>query len=130
MTSDPDAVTTRSDKIDSGDLGGGRDDVARAARGRSAKLLPPTDPIWTLARPLLEQHLVEGTERRLTVVSGGAEIGVTGNGVVAAVQGSTFAAMVPVAPPSATLTAVATSQKSPPLRVRACGVRAPAPLRP
>src|SRR5262245_45839539 len=47
---------------------------------------------------------------RGTVVSGGAEIGVTVNGVVAAVQGSTFAAMVPVAAPSATLTAVATSQ--------------------
>ena len=45
---------------------------------------------------------------RGTVVSGGAEIGVTVNGVVAAIQGSTFAAMVPVAPPSATLTAVAT----------------------
>ena len=45
---------------------------------------------------------------RGTVVSGGAEIGVTVNGVVAAVQGGTFAAMVPVAPPSAALTAVAT----------------------
>ena len=47
---------------------------------------------------------------RGTVVSGGAEIGATVNGVVAAVQGSTFAAMVPVAAPSAVLTAVATSQ--------------------
>jgi hypothetical protein len=47
---------------------------------------------------------------RGTVVSGGAEIGVTVNGVVAAIQGSTFAAMVPVASPSAALTAVATAQ--------------------
>jgi hypothetical protein len=47
---------------------------------------------------------------RGTVVSGGTEIGVTVNGIVAAVQGSTFAAMVPVAAPSAALTAVATSQ--------------------
>lgn len=47
---------------------------------------------------------------RGTVVSGGAEIGVTVNGIVAAVGGSTFAAMVPVAAPSADLTAVATSQ--------------------
>ena len=47
---------------------------------------------------------------RGTVVSGGAEVGVTVNGVVAGIQGSTFAAMVPVAAPSAALTAVATSQ--------------------
>jgi ATP/maltotriose-dependent transcriptional regulator MalT len=55
MTADPDAVTQRT--------------------GRSAKLLPPTDPIGTLARPVLEQHLLDGTERRLTVVSGGAGFG-------------------------------------------------------
>jgi hypothetical protein len=47
---------------------------------------------------------------RGTVVSGGAEVGVTVNGVVAAIQGSAFAAMVPVAAPSATLTAVTTAQ--------------------
>jgi len=47
---------------------------------------------------------------RGTVISGDAEVGLTVNGVVAAIQGGAFAAMVPVASPSATLTAVATSQ--------------------
>ncbi len=46
---------------------------------------------------------------RGTVASSGAEVGVTINGVVAAVQGSSFAAMVPVSAPSATLTAVVTA---------------------
>jgi hypothetical protein len=46
---------------------------------------------------------------RGTVAAGGAEVGVTVNGVVAALQGNSFAAMVPVAPPSAALTAVATT---------------------
>jgi hypothetical protein len=47
---------------------------------------------------------------RGTVASGGAEVGIAVNGVVAAVQGSSFAAMVPVAAPSVALTAVATTQ--------------------
>jgi len=46
---------------------------------------------------------------RGTVASGGTEVGVTVNGVVAAMQGSAFAAMVPVSAPSAPLTAVATT---------------------
>lgn len=44
---------------------------------------------------------------RGTVASGGIDAGVTVNGVVAARQGSSFAAMVPVTAPSVTLTAVA-----------------------
>ena len=47
---------------------------------------------------------------RGTVAPGGIEVGVTVNGVVAARQGSSFAAMVPVTAPSATLTAVATTE--------------------
>jgi hypothetical protein len=46
---------------------------------------------------------------RGTVAPGDLDVGVTVNGVVAARQGSTFAAMVPVTAPSATLTAVATT---------------------
>jgi len=46
---------------------------------------------------------------RGTVVSGGAEVGITVNGVVAATRGSSFAAIVPVAAPSVALTAVATT---------------------
>lgn len=47
---------------------------------------------------------------RCTVAPGGIDAGVTVNGVVAARQGSSFAAMVPVTVPSATLTAVATTE--------------------
>jgi len=46
---------------------------------------------------------------RGTVLSGGGEVGVTVNGVVASVQGGGFAAMVPVAAPVASITAVATT---------------------
>ena len=47
---------------------------------------------------------------RGTVAPGGIDAGVTVNGVVAAKQGSSFAAMVPVTAPSVTLTAVATTE--------------------
>jgi hypothetical protein len=62
-----------------------------------------TDPAGATAVPsgLL---LVRGT-----VAPGGIDAGVTVNGVVAARQGSSFAAMVPVTAPSVTLTAVATA---------------------
>ena len=43
--------------------------------GRSAKLLPPTDPVGTLRRPVLEQRLAGATDRRLTTVVGGAGFG-------------------------------------------------------
>ncbi len=46
---------------------------------------------------------------RGTVASSSDEVGVAINGVAAAVQGHSFAAMVPVAAPSATLTAVVTT---------------------
>lgn len=46
---------------------------------------------------------------RGTVASGGSDAGVTVNGVVAARQAGSFAAMVPVTAPSVTLTAVATT---------------------
>ena len=49
--------------------------LAQASVGRSAKLLPPTDPVGTLRRPVLEQRLTGGTDRRLTVVVGGAGFG-------------------------------------------------------
>jgi hypothetical protein len=63
-----------------------------------------TDPVGGPAVPS-GVLLVRGT-----VASGGAEVGVTVNGVVAARQGSSFAALVPVAAPSVTLTAVATTE--------------------
>ncbi|HSE03841.1 MAG TPA: right-handed parallel beta-helix repeat-containing protein [Methylomirabilota bacterium] len=47
---------------------------------------------------------------RGTVAPGGIDAGVTVNGVVAARQGDSFAAMVPVTAPSVTLTAVATTE--------------------
>ncbi len=47
---------------------------------------------------------------RGTVAFGGTEVGVTVNGVVAAIQGGSFAAMVPVTVPSGALTAVAATQ--------------------
>ncbi len=47
---------------------------------------------------------------RGTVASGGTEVGVTVNGVVAAIQGGSFAAMVPVTAPSVALAAVAATQ--------------------
>lgn len=47
---------------------------------------------------------------RGTVAPGGIDAGVTVNGVVAARQGSSFAAMVPVTAPSVTLTAVVTTE--------------------
>ena len=43
--------------------------------GRSAKLLPPADAPGTLLRTELERRLVEGTQRRLTVVVAGAGFG-------------------------------------------------------
>jgi hypothetical protein len=46
---------------------------------------------------------------RGTVGPGGVEVGIAVNGVVAAVDGGSFAALVPVAGPSAALTAVATT---------------------
>jgi hypothetical protein len=46
---------------------------------------------------------------RGTVASGGTEVGVAVNGVVAAMDGGSFAAVVPVTPPSVVLTAVATN---------------------
>ena len=57
---------------------------------------------------------------RGTVAPGGIDAGVTVNGVVAARQGSSFAAMVPVTAPSATLSAVATTES---------GARLPMPSR-
>ncbi len=47
---------------------------------------------------------------RGTVASGGTEVGVTVNGVGAAIQGGSFAAMVPVTAPSVALAAVAATQ--------------------
>jgi len=60
MTADPDAVTQPIAKTDAGDQARRRDDAARVARGRSAKLLPPADPAGTLARPMLEERLLRG----------------------------------------------------------------------
>jgi DNA-binding SARP family transcriptional activator/Tfp pilus assembly protein PilF len=88
MTADPDPVT--QSRTTTGGAMPARDDAARASRGQSAKLLPPTDPIGTLARPELEARLLEGTERRLTIVVGGAGFGK-----------STLAARVAAARPTA-----------------------------
>jgi len=64
----------------------------------------------TIAEPAAGATIPSGSVLvRGTVASAGAEVGVTVNGIVAAIQGGTFAAMVPIAAPSATLTAVATT---------------------
>ena len=64
------------------ETGPARDERSRPDRsagsntvGRSAKLLPPGDPVGTLRRPALEQRLTGGTDRRLTVVVSGAGFG-------------------------------------------------------
>jgi ATP/maltotriose-dependent transcriptional regulator MalT len=88
MTADPDAV--RQSTTETAGATPLRDEGTRAGRGRSAKLLPPTDPIGTLARPQLEARLLDGTERRLTIVVGGAGFGK-----------STLAARVAAARPTA-----------------------------
>ena len=90
MTADPDAVEQRSDTIEAGGPVAGREASPRAGGGRSAKLLPPADPVGTVARPVLEDRLLEGTERRLTIVVGGAGFGK-----------STLAARVAAARPTA-----------------------------
>jgi ATP/maltotriose-dependent transcriptional regulator MalT/DNA-binding SARP family transcriptional activator len=51
----------------------GRRDPGTA--GRSAKLLPPGEPAGTLRRPVLEQRITGGTDRRLSIVVGGAGFG-------------------------------------------------------
>ncbi len=73
----PDASTGEdSATVDDASARSARDRAGGAASGgRSAKLLPPTDPIGTLRRPVLEQRLTGGTDRRLTVVVGGAGFG-------------------------------------------------------
>jgi ATP/maltotriose-dependent transcriptional regulator MalT/DNA-binding SARP family transcriptional activator len=45
------------------------------APGRSAKLLPPTDPYGTVIRTELEARLAEGADRRISVVYAGAGFG-------------------------------------------------------
>jgi DNA-binding SARP family transcriptional activator/Tfp pilus assembly protein PilF len=75
MTTDPDPVTHSRTKTVARGTASGRSDGARSGRGRSAKLLPPADPVGTVARPALEERLIEGTERRLTIVVGGAGFG-------------------------------------------------------
>jgi ATP/maltotriose-dependent transcriptional regulator MalT/DNA-binding SARP family transcriptional activator len=74
MTADPDTVSQRTAKTGLRKADGSAD-ASRAARSRSAKLLPPADPMGTLARPTLEERLLEGTDRRLTIVVGGAGFG-------------------------------------------------------
>ena len=75
MTADPDAVTQPTTKSAAGGAAANGSTGVRAGRGRLAKLLPPADPAGTLARPALETRLLEGTERRLTIVVGGAGFG-------------------------------------------------------
>jgi ATP/maltotriose-dependent transcriptional regulator MalT/DNA-binding SARP family transcriptional activator len=81
MTASPDrpAQTSGVDETDNGSGAPVGDSLPAAtvplAAGRSAKLLPPTEPIGTLRRPVLEQRLTGGTDRRLTVVVGGAGFG-------------------------------------------------------
>ena len=54
---------------------GERTRALTGGHGRSAKLLPPTDPVGTLPRPAIERVVVAGTQRRLTIVAGGAGFG-------------------------------------------------------
>src|SRR4029453_14436641 len=74
MTADPDAVSKPRDATAAGGTIAGRDEAARG-RGGWAKLMPPAAPIRTLPRPALEARLLDGTERRLTIVAGGAGFG-------------------------------------------------------
>ena len=56
MTADPDAVMAVHDRSPGRPSRAARGHARRAA-GRAAKLLPPSDPLGTLARPDLEQRL-------------------------------------------------------------------------
>ena len=75
MINRPGCRHARTDTTDASNQASARVENAPAGRGRSAKLLPPADPIGTLPRPPLERRLIEGTERRLTIVVGGAGFG-------------------------------------------------------
>ena len=69
-----------------------------------------TAPVVTITEPADGTTVPEGTILvRGTVEADGEEIGVTVNDVIAAVQGNTFAAFLPVTPDTTTLTAVATT---------------------
>jgi len=69
-----------------------------------------TTPVVTITEPADGTTVPEGTILvRGTVEADGEEIGVTVNDVIAAVQGNTFAAFLPVTPDTTTLTAVATT---------------------
>jgi hypothetical protein len=71
---------------------------------------PTPCPTVTITEPAASATVPEGHLLvRGTVEAGGAEVGVTVNEVLAAVQGNTFAALVPVSPPTTTVTAVATT---------------------
>ncbi|MEX2222940.1 MAG: Ig-like domain-containing protein [Candidatus Rokuibacteriota bacterium] len=68
-------------------------------------------PAVTITEPVAGTTVPSGVLLvRGTVAPGGIAVGVTVNGVVAAREGSSFAAMVPVTAPSITLTAVATTE--------------------
>lgn len=69
-------------------------------RSLRVTLTQPADGVTVAAGPLLVRGTIE---------TGGAEVGVTVNGISAAVQGTTFAALVPVTPDTTSLTAVATT---------------------
>jgi hypothetical protein len=71
---------------------------------------PTPCPTVTITEPAASATVPEGHLLvRGTVEGGGPEVGVTVNDIIAAVDGNTFAALVPVTPSTTTLTAVATT---------------------
>ena len=75
MTAPSDRPAAAPRDYDTRGRAGAEEPDAGPSTGRSAKLLPPADPVGTLRRPVLEQRLTGGADRRLTVVVGGAGFG-------------------------------------------------------
>src|SRR6185295_11654617 len=85
----------------------GNEDPTPARRAFSAS---GEAPMIAIGEPVSGAVVASGLVLVRGTVTGGGDVGVAVNGAPAAVQGSVFAAMVPVSAPSVSLTAVATAQ--------------------